>query len=91
MAALGDRPDDQRLAAAGVAGGEDAGARRSRSRRGDVAAGVEVQRELLDDALVLRVQEAHRQQHEVGAELELAALDLLEARRRAHLVAAQLR
>ena len=37
--------------------------------------GVAVDGELVDDAVVLGVQEAHRQQDEVGLELVLGALD----------------
>ena len=46
---------------------------------GDVAALVELDAELLEQAALLRADEAHRQQHELGRELEVGALDLLEA------------
>ena len=42
----------------------------------DVASRVELDAERLDQAVALRVQEAHRQQHEVGVDVELAAGDL---------------
>ena len=80
LAALVDRPDDQRLPAARVAGGEHAGDARLVRRRLDVAALVLLDAELVDRAVVLRVQEAHREQHEVGAQLAPGALDRLERR-----------
>ena len=69
-AALGDRGDDERLADPRVAGGEDAVVRRLVGRRLDVAAAVEIERELLDRARVLGVREADRDEHEVGGQLE---------------------
>ena len=77
---LGDGPHDERLPAARVAGDEDAG------DRGhvvvvalDVRALVEVDAELLHQARPLRAEEAHGQQDELGGDLPLGALDLLEA------------
>ena len=88
LAAFADRPDHQRLAAAHVAGGEDL------VERGlvvvgvglDVAARVEREPERLDHALVHRMHEAHRQQHEIGLDLELGAGDRLELVVDAHAV-----
>ena len=45
---------------------------------GDVAPIGELDAELLEQALALRTDEAHREQHELGRELEVGALDLLE-------------
>ena len=73
LAALVDRPHDQRLPAAGVAGGEHA---LHRGRVGldglDVAARVLLHAELVEQ-LLLGVQEAHRQQHELRRQLALGA------------------
>ena len=44
----------------------------------DVAALVELDAELLEQALALRTDEAHREQHELARQLEVGALDLLE-------------
>jgi len=79
LAALGDGPDDQRLAAAAVAGGEDALHRRgvAAGRRLDVAARVLVQLQFVDD-VALGAEEAQRQQHQVARE------DALAARHRVH-------
>src|SRR5205823_3928882 len=74
LAALRDRSDDQRLAEPGVTAGVDlldAGA--IGLLGADVAATVEVERELLHQALVLRVLEADRDQHEIRVEYELGA------------------
>ena len=74
LAALVDRPHDQRLAAARVTGGEDAvGGRRVRARLG-VAARVALDAQRLEQLLLGR-EEAHRQQH------ELDRVRLLGARR----------
>ena len=75
LAALADRPHHQRLAAAHVAGGKDLVDRGAviAGVGGDIAALVERQAEVLDHALVHRMHEAHRQQHELGVELEFAA------------------
>src|SRR5262249_42718680 len=75
LAALADRPDDQRLAAPHVAGSEQLG------NRGlvvidvgrDVAAPIERGAGLLQHAGFARPQEPHRQQDQVGLELEGAA------------------
>ena len=45
---------------------------------GDVAPFVELDAELLEQALALRADEAHRQQHQLARQLEVGALDLLE-------------
>src|SRR5690606_16579574 len=81
LAALTDRPHDQRLAPAHIPAGEDV------RRRGavvrdvglDVAARVQLDRRLFDEALVTRADEAHGEQHQVGLELELRTGDLLHA------------
>ena len=39
----------------------------------DVAARIELDAGLLDQALLARAEKAHRQQHQIGLELELAA------------------
>ena len=44
----------------------------------DVAPLVELDAELLEQALALRADEAHREQHELARQLEVGALDLLE-------------
>src|SRR6185437_5392361 len=80
-----------RLAAPRVARGEYAGDRRGVLRCSYVPALVEVHGELLQQRVPLRMQEAHSEQHQVGADLEVAALDLLEGRRAAHLVPAEVR
>ena len=55
FAAFGDGPDDQRLAAAHVAGGEDSWDRAHVVRvRGDIAARVEIDAELLDHSALHR-------------------------------------
>ena len=43
-----------------------------------VAARVELDAELLEHALLLRAEEAHREEHELARQLEVGALDLLE-------------
>src|ERR1035438_6374879 len=59
-------PHDQRLAAAHVAGGENAGDRGHVGFiGGDVAARVETHAELVDRAILYGTQEAHGKQHEV--------------------------
>ena len=79
LAAFVDRPHDQRLAAAGVAGGEHAlGRGRVRARLG-VAALILLDAELLEHER-LRRQEAHREQDEVGRLGRLGALDRVERR-----------
>src|SRR4051794_12927153 len=75
LAPLGDRGHDERLADARVTAREHARLRGLVDGRLDVAAGVEVDRELLDGALVLGVVEADRDEHEVGVLDVLRALD----------------
>src|SRR5260370_22080141 len=81
QATLADRPDHQRLAAAHVA-------RRKHVRaRGlivggvgaDVAARVEIDAERLQQTLVYRMHETHREQYELRVEVELGAGHRLEA------------
>ena len=72
-ASLGDRPDDERLAATGIAGGEDAGAR-GRERRGlDDAARAHAELELLDGTRGLGACEPHGDQHQIGGHRRLGA------------------
>src|SRR3546814_5374817 len=72
-AALGDGPHDEALAAAHVTGPEHAGnARLEVGVAGDVGARVELQAEAFEQALGLRSEEDHSQEHELE-------LDLLEA------------
>ena len=74
LAALVDRPDDQRLAAARVAGGEHARRRRSRSGGASTLPRASSSTpSCVDAAAVLGVQEAHRQQHQLGRQLALGA------------------
>src|SRR5215212_6533562 len=80
-AALGDRGHDERLAGAGVAAGEHTFDLRAVDGRPDVPAPVQVEPELLDGALVLRVAEADRDQDELGALLEFAARHGVEVAR----------
>src|SRR5262245_57932883 len=63
-----DRPDDQRLAAPHVAGGEEFGDRGPVVDRvgADIAAGVELDTGLLDHAGPARPEKAHRQEDEIG-------------------------
>src|SRR5207302_70523 len=64
-AALVDRPDDQGLAAARVAGGEDAGRRRRELGCVDVAAGIAGDAERVEES-GLGPDEAHREPHELS-------------------------
>ena len=76
---LGDRPDDERLAATGVAGDEHTGhVGHVGVVAGGVGARVALDAELVEQ-LALRAEEAHREQHELRRDLPLGALDLLEA------------
>src|SRR5690606_41858713 len=70
--------DDERLSRPAVPGGEHAGLAGREAARvgGDVAARIEPQAEALDQPLVDGMDEAHREQDEVGGDLELAAGDL---------------
>ena len=81
-AAFVDGPDDQRLAAAAVAGGEHA-----RHAGGElavlglvVASAGRVPRPSCSASVVLGAEEAHRQQHQVGLPIRLAAGDLVHLR-----------
>src|SRR3546814_15762639 len=57
---------------------------------GDVGASVELHAEAFEQALGLRSEEAHGQEHELALDLQVAALDLLEAAvDHLHLVEAQ--
>ena len=79
--ALGDRPDDQRLAALHVARGEHPRhARHPRRAPPDVAALGEAHAELLEHPVALGPQEAHGQQGQVAGQGELRAGDLAEDR-----------
>src|SRR3954452_7555761 len=71
LAPFRDRPDDQRLAAARVAAREAAVARAGPSAVGDVAARIQLQAKVLDDPFRLRVEEAHREQHQLSRDFEL--------------------
>src|SRR5580700_1937126 len=86
LAALADRPDDERLAAAHVAGRENL-VDRCPVALGvglDIAAPVERELERLDHAFVHRMDEARRKQHKVGRDLEFGARDRLELGIAAH-------
>src|SRR5262249_31511828 len=78
-AALVERPDDQRVAAAGVARGEDAGDARLVAACLHVAALVALDAELLEER-ELRAEKAHREQDELGGAGLLGALDRCERR-----------
>src|SRR5438309_3089550 len=81
LSALSDRPDDERGAAVGVAGAEDTGqAGLVVGVDGNVAAGIAVDTELFDETLVDGMDEAHRQQDEVGVHGELAPRHVRELR-----------
>ena len=77
LAAFADRPHHERLAAAHVAGCKHlrVGALISQDVGLDVAALVELEPERLDHAFVHGMHEAHRQQHQIGVELEFGAGD----------------
>src|SRR3546814_20341696 len=73
---LGDGPHDEALAAAHVTGHEHAGnARLEVGVAGDVGASVELHAKAFEQALGLRSEEAHGQEHEL-------ALDLLRSEER---------
>ena len=73
--AFADRPDHERLAAAHVAGGEHIRHRGLivRCVGAHIAARVEIDAERLQQAFMHRMHEAHRQQHQLRVELELAS------------------
>src|SRR5690606_28030710 len=79
LAAFADGPDDQRLAAAHVAAREDLLLRRGIAKRVgfDVAAIGELDARLVEHPSLLRAEETHRQQDQVGGQHELAAGDFL--------------
>src|SRR6185436_17644367 len=71
-AAFRDRPDDERLAALHITGGEYPGdARHPVLVTPDVAAVGHAHAELVEHAAALGPEKAHRQQHQIGFELEL--------------------
>src|SRR5687767_13128558 len=75
LAALGDRPHDERSPALDVAAGKYAALARHVSRvYRDRAARVELEPELLDQAGADRTAEAHGQEHEITGNLQLRAL-----------------
>src|SRR5215470_11308942 len=80
LASFADRPDHQRLPAPHVAAGEHFRVRAAVGNRVglDVAAWVELELECGDHALVHRMHEAHRQQHEIGLHVELGPGNRLE-------------
>src|SRR5688500_10312443 len=87
LAAFADGPDDERLTAADVAGGEHAGhARHVILVRDHVAAVVELQAELADRAVLFGAEEAEGEEAQVAVEFELAARNFLELRRAARRV-----
>ena len=86
--ALVDRPDDQRLAAARVAGGEDAATRGLVAGASRTLPRASRSRPSARAAPRLGPEEAHREQHEVGLEPSLGAGDRRE-RRRARVLATQ--
>jgi hypothetical protein len=79
LAALVDRPDDERLPAARVARGEHPGDGGLVDARVDVAAPVLRHAGLVEE-LLLGVQEAHGQEHEVRLDLEVGARHRRERR-----------
>ena len=77
-AAFTDGPDDEALAAAHVAGAEDAvEVCHVVFIDGDIAAGVFLEVELLDRAGMLGMDKAHRQKTKIAVEIEFAAGDFL--------------
>ena len=80
--ALVDRPDDQRLAATRVAGGEDAVAARWRSRVAATLPRASRSTPSSSRSALLGAEEAHREQHELGRPRLLRARDEVERRRR---------
>src|SRR6516165_27961 len=79
LPALADRPDDERLAAPHVAGGEQL---RNRGAvvdgiGADITAGIELDTGLLDHAGLARPKKAHCQEDEISLQIEGAARDLL--------------
>src|SRR5215831_36394 len=79
-----DRPYDQRLAAAHIAGGEKAGNGGRVTGCFHVAAGIELDPELVDQAVANRAGETHREQHQLDIHGEFGPWDCLEFRRRAN-------
>ena len=78
-AAFGDGPDDQRLAALHVASGENAGDAGHPVRIApDVAALGEFHSQLFEHPYLLRAEEAHGEQDEIGFDLHLGAGDVGE-------------
>ena len=73
IAAGGDGSDDQGCSGRCVAGGKDAVNGRGEVVDLQVPAGVQLAAEVLDEATVLDVHEAHRQQHQVRLPLLFAA------------------
>src|SRR5437868_8231713 len=78
--ALANRPDDQRLPATRIPGGENSGNARLMFIVGcNVAAKVEVDAEVGQESVLYRTREAHRQKHEIGLDLEFSTSDRGEA------------
>src|SRR5262249_57851483 len=77
--AFGDGPHDEALAAAHVAGDEDAGHVGHELRiAGYIATSVERHAEAIEPRAPLRPGEAEGQQHQLTRQLEVGAVDLLE-------------
>src|SRR5271166_3459583 len=79
LPAFADRPDDERLAAPHVAGGEQL---RNRGAivdgiGADIAAGIELDTGLLDHAGLARPEKAHCQEDEISLQIEGATRNLL--------------
>src|ERR1035438_7979210 len=85
LAPFGDGPHYQRLAAAHVAGREDARhARHVIPIRRHIAAPIQRHAELLDHAVLHRPREAHGEQHQIGLQGEFRSRQRFKLRRHAH-------
>src|SRR5213594_129091 len=74
LAAFANSPDNERLAATHVSGGEDARNVGHLFRvRGDVAALVDNHAQLLEHSLLLRAKKAHREQDKIDVDCEFAS------------------
>src|SRR5258706_7952309 len=80
LATLANCPHHQRLAAPGIAGSEHFRRRRLIGLRisRDVAARIVFHAELVEHALMHRMHVAHREEHQIGFELELAAWPVVQ-------------
>src|SRR5687767_12163125 len=81
VASLADCPDDKRRAATDIAGGEDAFDGRAMGVvRAHGARGRQLHAELREQSVAARSREAHREQHEIGANREVGPWNRCEHR-----------